>query len=68
VWAALCGEDAGGDLTAGLGGVLLETTDWSGGLRDRQLAPDKARRDAVDGVLDQTIEQIKKTVFPLHGL
>ena len=63
VWAALCGEDAGGYMTAGLGGVLLETTDWSGGLRDRQLAPDKAaagcgrwgsgpddRTDQADGV------------------
>jgi acetoin utilization protein AcuC len=68
VWAALCGEDAGGELTAGLGGVLLETTDWHGGLRDRQLAPDWEQRQAADQAVDQVIEQVKRTVFPIHGL
>jgi acetoin utilization protein AcuC len=67
VWTALCGEDRRDDM-AGMGGVLLETTDWSGGLRDRQLAPDKAQRDAVDQIANQTIEHVKRLVFPLHGL
>ncbi len=67
VWTALCGEDER-DMTAGMGGVLLETTDWHGGLRDRQLAPDKTQRDAVDEALNPVIEQVKRLVFPLHGL
>ncbi len=67
VWIALCGEDRQDDL-AGMGGVLLETTDWSGGLRDRQLAPDQTQKDTVNEILGQTIDQIRKMIFPLHGL
>jgi len=67
-WAVLCGEDSEGDELAGLGGVMLETTDWAGGLRDRQVVPDEADRRFVDVAVDKTIEAIRKTVFPIHGL
>ena len=67
-WTALCGEDRQDELTAGMGGVLLETTDWSGGLRDRQLAPDRSRCALVDEAIDKVIRDVKKAVFPCHGL
>ena len=68
-WIALCGRQAEAeDMSAGLGGVLLETTDWSGGLRDRQLVPDAAQRAEVDGALEATIEKVKANVFVYHGL
>ena len=70
VWSALCGDQAGDDFTAGMGGVMLESTDWQGGtgLRDRILVPSQAQRDTVVPVIEQTIEQLKRLIFPLHGL
>ncbi|MBN1125225.1 MAG: acetoin utilization protein AcuC [Sedimentisphaerales bacterium] len=67
-WTALCGEDAGADAAAGLGGVMLETADWHGGLRDRVLAPSEAQKCSVDQILNITLDSVKKLVFPHHGL
>ncbi|MBN1817696.1 MAG: acetoin utilization protein AcuC [Sedimentisphaerales bacterium] len=67
-WTVLCGEDTGIDAAAGLGGVLLETSDWHGGLRDRVLAPSEAQKCSVDQILNITLDRLKKLVFPLHGL
>ncbi|OPX21452.1 MAG: hypothetical protein B1H04_06625 [Planctomycetales bacterium 4484_123] len=67
-WAILSGAEAGGDLNPGLGGVMMETTDWVGGLRDRALAPDERQRRAVDQAIDRTIEKVKKCIFAYHGL
>jgi len=67
-WAILSGAEAAADLNPGLGGVMMETTDWVGGLRDRALAPDERQRQAVDQAIDRTIEKVKKCVFPYHGL
>jgi len=69
VWAVLTGQDDGADEpTAGLGGVMLETTAWHGGLRDRRLAPDARTRAVVDRAVADTIERVKQAVFPHHGL
>ena len=67
-WAILCGEEEKEELHAGFGGVLMETTDWQGGLRDRALAPDDADRKRVDPRIEATIEAIRANVFPVHGL
>ena len=67
-WAVLCGEDSGGDAHAGLGGVMMETTEWRGGLRDRALIPDADQAKTVGPAVDATIEAVKKNVFALHGL
>jgi len=68
-WSVLCGADDGPDgLNVGLGGVMLETTDWQGGLRDRHLAPDASQRDRIVAEIDATVEQVKANVFPHHGL
>ncbi len=67
-WAVLCGEAHAADSHLGLGGVLLETTDWLGGLKDRPFFPDEKTRDRVESEINEVIETIRKHVFPVHGL
>jgi acetoin utilization protein AcuC len=68
-WSVLCGEHSvHDDLSFGMGGVMLENTDWAGGLRDRVLLVDGGRHDAIDPEIDRILECIRRTVFPLHGL
>jgi acetoin utilization protein AcuC len=66
-WSVFCGEDEH-DLGIGLGGVMLETTEWPGGLRDRILISDAGVRDTVDSEIDRVVQYIHANVFPLHGL
>jgi acetoin utilization protein AcuC len=66
-WSVLCGEEEH-DLGIGLGGVMLETTEWSGGLRDRILITDPGIRESVDIEIKRVIKYIRDNVFPLHGL
>jgi acetoin utilization protein AcuC len=69
-WSALCGDQAGDDFTAGMGGVMLENMDWHGGagLRDRILIPSQHQRNTVVPEIEWLIEEVKQRVFPLHGL
>jgi len=68
-WSVLCGADAdAAEQSLGLGGVLLESTDWLGGLRDRRRAPSAEHKQAVDAAVDQSIAAVKKHVFAVHGL
>jgi acetoin utilization protein AcuC len=66
-WSILCGADSENQEHA-LGGVMLGSTDWQGGLRDRILAVSNQQREAVTSAIENTIETIKATVFPIHGL
>lgn len=70
VWTALCGEQRDDDMMAGMGGVMLASTDWAGGagLRDRVLITPQEQRENVDPLVNETIEQVKSLVFPLHGI
>jgi acetoin utilization protein AcuC len=69
LWTVLCGQDAGpDDLAMGLGGVMMGTTDWAGGLRDRMLIPSPEARINVGPAIQRTIEKVKANVFPYHGL
>lgn len=67
-WSALCGADEGQDGNAGLGGVMLGSPDWAGGLRDRQIPISEQQRQIVSTALNSTIKQIKELVFPVHGI
>jgi len=67
-WSIFCGADAGQHLDQAIGGVLLESTEWQGGLRDRALAVSESQRQTVVPAVQATIEAIKSTVFPIHGL
>jgi acetoin utilization protein AcuC len=70
VWTALCGEQRDDDMMAGMGGVMLETTEWASGvgLRDRVLIPSNQQKERVDPVVENIIQQVKGLVFPIHGI
>jgi len=70
MWTALCGEQRDDDMMAGMGGVMLETTEWANGqgLRDRILIPSAQQKETVDPVVESVIEQVKQLVFPIHGI
>jgi len=67
-WTVLSGDDDQYDLNLGLGGVMLESTDWQGGFRDRHLPVSAGQRQAVEPVVEETLKQIRDTIFPLHGI
>lgn len=67
-WSVLCGMDNGNDLNLGLGGVLLENTEWHGGLRDRELVIPESQRESVSAAINKTVEAVKSLVFPIHKL
>jgi acetoin utilization protein AcuC len=67
-WSVFCGADRSEDVDHAVGGVLLETTEWQGGLRDRALAVTKQQKNAVEPAIEAVVQKIKKTIFPVHGL
>ena len=67
-WGAMCGEVTDESASAGLGGVMLESIDWFGGLRDRTLVSEPQQKEQVDSAVDATIEKVKRNVFKYHGL
>lgn len=68
-WSILCGgySDAD-DMSLGLGGVMLATTDWQSGLRDRVLAPDEEQLATVPPAVQKTIDAVHANMFSIHGL
>jgi len=67
-WRTLCGENDDTDFALGMGGVMLASTEWAGGLRDRVLPVSAEQRATVEPELRTTIETVISNVFPLHGL
>ena len=67
-WTVLCGADDGHDMSIGAGGVMLESTDWQGGLRDRELVINTQQREMVTPAVEAVIRTVKANVFPIHGL
>jgi len=67
-WTILSGQDIEHDLAAGMGGVMLQSTDWQGGLRDRELPITSQQRDMVVPALEASIDTIRAKIFPIHGL
>ena len=67
-WSVLCGADATFDANILVGGVMLQTTEWQGGLRDRILPISSQQRDFVLPALNATLDTLKATLFPIHGL
>ena len=67
-WSIFCGADQGEDIHHAVGGVLLESTEWQGGLRDRELAVTDSQRETVIPALEATIEKIKSNIFPIHEI
>jgi acetoin utilization protein AcuC len=67
-WSVFCGADRGAGLDHAVGGVLLETTEWQGGLRDRALAVTEQQKNTVEPAIETVVQKIKKTIFPIHGI
>jgi acetoin utilization protein AcuC len=67
-WSVLTGQEDEGYSAIGLGGVMLENTDWKGGLRDRELVIPEQQKQAVAQALEYTLKKVKANVFPIHGL
>jgi len=67
-WETLSGEGDEADLSLGLGGVMLQSEEWSGGLRDRVLPVNEKHRKSIDSAIEETMNAVKKNVFRYHGL
>ena len=67
-WRTFCGENDESEFGFGMGGVMLASSEWAGGLRDRVLPVSNQQRAAVEPELQATIQNIVKNIFPLHGL
>jgi acetoin utilization protein AcuC len=67
-WTVLSGQEIEVGMEATVGGVMLQSTDWQGGLHDRDLPVTSEQRATVLPALEATIEAIKAQVFPIHGL
>jgi len=67
-WTVLAGLDDHHDYGAAIGGVMMESTDWQGGLRDRELPVTDQQRQAVQPALEHSIDIVKAKIFPFHGL
>lgn len=62
-WQAFAG-DIEDDFGLGMGGMMLENTDWAGGLRDRHLPVTDEQRAQVEGELEITLEKLQKNALP----
>jgi acetoin utilization protein AcuC len=68
-WSVMCGDHSHhDDLGMMMGGVMMENTDWFGGLRDRVLLSDAGLRAGVDEAIAKVVDRVRATVFPLHGI
>ncbi len=68
-WSILCGAGDGmDDYGGGVGGMMLQNTDWLGGLRDRPTVPDPEETATLMAELAPRLERIRREVFPIHGL
>jgi acetoin utilization protein AcuC len=67
-WTVFTGDDDHLSLGALMGGVMMESTDWQGGLRDRELVVTDEQKQAVMPALDASIDILRAKVFPIHGL
>jgi acetoin utilization protein AcuC len=67
-WRTCAGGDEEDALSMGLGGVMLGSSEWAGGLRDRQLPIPAAERATVDSELEKSIAGVTASVFPYHQI
>ncbi len=63
-WGILTEADLHEDLSLGMGGMMMESTDWLGGLRDRRRIPAEEQRRAVAAELTETTRRFKEKLFP----
>lgn len=68
-WKIFCCEERDiADSSLGMGGIMLQSKEWSGGLRDHALPIPKKVRRSIDTAIDTTIDAIINQVFRHHGI
>ena len=67
-WKIFCGDEDEHDLSMGMGGVMLGSSEWAGGLRDMELPVSEEQRRDVDSELERTIREVTQNIFPMHGI
>jgi acetoin utilization protein AcuC len=67
-WQTCENSDAHHDLSLGVGGVLLGSAEWSGGLRDHARPVSDDQRQAVEPALLTSIQTLAPTLFRYHHL
>jgi len=70
-WTIMTGTDRKEQdlgLSLGVGGVMLESTEWQAGLRDRPLVTDPEEIERTGRETNTTVTALKETIFPLHGI
>jgi acetoin utilization protein AcuC len=67
-WRTCSGDEAADDFSFGLGGVMLGSSEWAGGLRDRVLPVMAEQRRAVEPPLAQSIQRLLANLSPYHAL
>jgi acetoin utilization protein AcuC len=65
-WRTASDEGDAYDFGLGMGGVMLESTEWAGGLRDRALPVPSDQRRAVDSQLAATLQSVTETISRLN--
>ncbi len=64
----MCQVGGESDIALGMGEVMLQSTEWSGGLRDRVLPMDEQYCEAVETAIQATIRSLTRNVFKYHGI
>ena len=67
-WRTCLGGDDEDAMSMGLGGVMLGSSEWAGGLRDRHLPIAQEQRAEVFSELHPSLERVISNVFPYHSL
>jgi acetoin utilization protein AcuC len=67
-WEIMCGLGDESDLSFGMGGVMLQSTEWSGGLRDRVLPRNEQHCKSVESAIHETTKYLIHNVFKYHGI
>jgi acetoin utilization protein AcuC len=68
LWTILCGIEPDYDMSIGMGGDFLGNSEWNAGLRDMRIYSRGEEKEKIQAEVDKTVEYIKKTVFPIHGI
>jgi acetoin utilization protein AcuC len=65
-WRTFCGESEEYDFGFGMGGVMLASSEWAGGLRDHILPVTIEQRQAVEPELRATLEQAVRNLSMIN--
>ena len=68
LWTIACGIEPDSDMSIGMGGDFLGNSEWNAGLRDMRIYARGEEKERIQAEVDKTVEYIKKTIFPIHGI